>query len=63
MAKEKEEGQDNKVIQVVPKEEVIDISKTVKVTTTDKAPYHKEGLEIEVAPAVADKMKANGWAK
>lgn len=62
MAEKAKEGQDNKVIQVVPKEEVIDISKTVKVKTTDKAPYHKADLEIDVAPAVAEKMKANGWA-
>jgi hypothetical protein len=51
------------VVNPTPKEGPIDITKRVKVKTTDKAPYHKPGLEIEVAPAVAEKMKANGWAK
>lgn len=63
MAEKEKNGKLEEVVQVVPKEEVIDISKRVKVTTTAKAPYHKADQEIEVAPAVADKMKANGWAK
>lgn len=41
----------------------IDLTKTVEVTTTKDAPYHEDGEKIQVAPAVAEKMKANGWAK
>jgi len=49
--------------QVTPKEGPVDLTKRVKVTTTDSAPYHKGGTEIEVAPLVAEKMKKNGWVK
>lgn len=63
MAEEKEKGTGNKVEQVKPKEGVIDITKRVKVTTTSKAPYHKVDQELEVSPVLAEKMKANGWAK
>jgi len=49
--------------QVIPKEGPIDLTKRVKVTTTDTAPYHKAGIQVEVSPLVAEKMKKNGWAK
>lgn len=51
------------VLQPKIKEGPFDITKKVKVTATDKAPFHKEGQSIEVAPLVAEKMKLNGWAK
>ena len=47
----------------MPAPGIVDLTKTVEVTTTKDAPYHEEGEKIKVAPAVADKMKANGWAK
>lgn len=45
------------------KEGPFDITKTVEVKATDKAPYHKDGEVIHVSQFVADKMKLNGWAK
>ncbi len=47
----------------IPATGIVDLTKTVEVTTTDKAPYHEANEKIQVAPAVAEKMKANGWAK
>lgn len=41
---------------------IVDLTKTVEVTATAEAPYHSKGEKIMVAPAVAEKMKANGWA-
>jgi hypothetical protein len=51
------------IAQVTPKAGPVDLTKKVKVTTTDTAPYHKASVEIEVSPALAEKMKKNGWAK
>lgn len=47
----------------VPKEGPFDLTKKVEVTPTDKAPFHKAGDPVMVAPLVAEKMKLNGWAK
>jgi len=41
---------------------IIDITDKVKVIATKTAPYHEEGEEIELAPAVAEKMIKNKWA-
>lgn len=46
-----------------PKAGVVDLTRRVKLTTTDKHPYHKVDTEVNVAPAVAEKYKANGWAR
>jgi len=62
---------DNKIDKEVAKEiknpmpapGIVDLTKTVEVTTTKDAPYHEDGEKIHVAPLVAEKMKANGWAK
>lgn len=61
MTKENEEN--NEVVQIVPEEGAFDILKRISVTTTGTAPYHKAGQKLEVSQAVADKMKANGWAE
>lgn len=45
------------------KEGIFDITKTVEVKATAKAPFHKEGEVAYVSQFVADKMKLNGWAK
>ena len=67
MAKNKLEEQVNdlpeKIENVVPKNGPIDLTKRVQVVTTDKAPYHQANQTINVLPAVAEKMKKNGWAK
>ena len=47
----------------IPKSGIIDVTKRMKLTTTEKHPFHKAGTEVNVAPAVADKYAANGWAK
>lgn len=47
----------------MPAQGAVDLTQTVEVTTTKDAPYHGENEKIKVAPLVAEKMKANGWAK
>lgn len=50
----------------MPKEGIVDLTKRIKLVSTGKAPmewFHREGVEINVAPAVAEKYKVNGWAK
>lgn len=61
MAKEKElvEGVEN----VFPKEGPFDITERVKVTATDKAPYHSKGEIVVCSPAIAELMKSKGWAE
>jgi hypothetical protein len=61
MAKEKELVEDVK--NVIPKEGPIDITERVTVTATDKAPYHSKGEKVTCAPALAELMKAKGWAE
>jgi hypothetical protein len=63
MAKQEEKQITEPVVNPTPKEGPVDLTKRVEVTTTDKAPFHKKDTKLRVAPAVADKMKANGWAK
>jgi hypothetical protein len=50
---------------VAPKKaaaELVVINGRAKVTTTDKSPAHKAGIEINVIETTAKKMIANGWA-
>lgn len=40
-----------------------DITKRATAIATDKAPFHKEGDEINESLLLIEKMKLNGWAK
>lgn len=50
MAKQQEEGKP------------IDLTERVTVYSTDKDKFHETGAEMNVAPAVADKLIKNGMA-
>lgn len=41
---------------------IIDLRERVRVYATKDAPYHEEGQEVNVAPAIAEMMIKNKWA-
>lgn len=49
--------------EVVMPKMVADENGKVKVKATSKAPFHKEGEELEVREFLAVKMVTNGWAE
>lgn len=63
MAKEEAKKVEGPIENPTPKKGPLDLRKKVKITATKDAPYHEEGVEYEVSPLVAEKMKANKWAK
>jgi len=42
---------------------VVNENGKVKIKATSKAPFHKEGEELEVREFLAVKMVTNGWAE
>jgi len=40
----------------------VDLTDTVKIYATDKAPYHKEGEEINTHPKMAENFISKGFA-
>lgn len=50
------------VVNVIPKAGTVDLTSRVKMVST-KHPFRNEGEQFEVSPVVAEKFKANGWAK
>jgi hypothetical protein len=63
MAKEAKSMTGESVKTPTPKEGPVDLTKRVKMTTTDAHPFHKEGKEVNISPILAEKYKLNGWAK
>lgn len=63
MADEKRVTIQKEILTPTPKEGAFDITEGVDLETTDSAPFHSKGEKIRVSKSVADKMKANGWAK
>lgn len=58
--REEQEGNDG-VVTPLPKEGAINLSDRVKVEMNGTAPHHKDGEIALMAPAIAQKVVANGW--